>query len=41
MSIFLGSGGWKSLEFPIHGVAKAMMLVVGLLVIHAIGEKCL
>jgi len=36
MSIVLGSGGSKSRAFSIHGVTCAMMLVVGLLLIHAI-----
>ena len=36
MSIVLGSGGSKSKAFSIHGVTCAMMLVVGLLLIHAI-----
>ena len=36
MSIVLGSGGSKSQAFSIHGVACAVMLVVGLLLIHAI-----
>ena len=36
MSIVLGSGGSKSRAFSIHGVACAVMLVVGLLLIHAI-----
>jgi hypothetical protein len=36
MSIILGSGGSKSRAFSIHGVACAVMLVVGLLLIHAI-----
>jgi hypothetical protein len=36
MSIVLGSGGSKSKAFSIHGVACAVMLVVGLLLIHAI-----
>ena len=36
MSIVLGSGGSKSKGFSIHGVTCAVMLVVGLLLIHAI-----
>ena len=36
MSIILGSGGSKSRAFAIHGVTCAVMLVVGLLLIHAI-----
>ena len=36
MSINLGSGGSKSRAFFIHGVTCAVMLVVGLLLIHAI-----
>jgi uncharacterized protein DUF4267 len=36
MSIVLGSGGSKSKAFSIHGVTCAVMLVVGLLLIHAI-----
>jgi hypothetical protein len=36
MSIILGSGGSKSRAFSIHGVTCAVMLVVGLLLIHAI-----
>jgi hypothetical protein len=36
MSIVLGSGGSKSQAFSIHGVTCAVMLVVGLLLIHAI-----
>jgi hypothetical protein len=36
MSIVLGSGGSKSRAFTIHGVTCAVMLVVGLLLIHAI-----
>ncbi len=36
MSIILGSGGSKSRGFSIHGVTCAVMLVVGLLLIHAI-----
>jgi hypothetical protein len=35
MSIILGSGGSKSKAFSIHGVTCAVMLVVGLLLIHA------
>ena len=35
MSIILGSGGSKSRAFSIHGVTCAVMLVVGLLLIHA------
>jgi hypothetical protein len=36
MSIVLGWGGSKSKAFSVHGVACAVMLVVGLLLIHAI-----
>ena len=36
MSIILGSDGSKSRAFSIHGVTCAVMLVVGLLLIHAI-----
>ena len=36
MSIILGSGGSKSRAFSIHGVTCAVMLVVGLWLIHAI-----
>jgi hypothetical protein len=36
MSIVLGSGGSKSRAFTVHGVTCAVMLVVGLLLIHAI-----
>ena len=36
MSIILGSGGSKSRAFSVHGVTCAVMLVVGLLLIHAI-----
>jgi hypothetical protein len=36
MSIVLGSGGSKSKAFSVHGVTCAVMLVVGLLLIHAI-----
>jgi hypothetical protein len=36
MSIVLGSGGSKSKAFSIHGVTCAVMLVVGVLLIHAI-----
>src|SRR5215469_9668869 len=36
MSIVLGSGGAKSRAFSIHGVTCAVMLVVGLWLIHAI-----
>jgi hypothetical protein len=36
MSIILGSGGSKSRALSIHGVTCAVMLVVGLLLIHAI-----
>jgi hypothetical protein len=36
ISIILGSGGSKSKAFSIHGVTCAVMLVVGLLLIHAI-----
>ena len=36
MSIVLGSGGSKSRAFSIHGLTCAVMLVVGLLLIHAI-----
>ena len=36
MSIILGSGGSKSRAISIHGVTCAVMVVVGLLLIHAI-----
>jgi hypothetical protein len=36
MSIVLGSGGSRSRAFSVHGVTCAVMLVVGLLLIHAI-----
>jgi hypothetical protein len=36
MSIILGSGGSKSRAFSIHGVTCAVMLVLGVLLIHAI-----
>jgi len=36
MSNILGSGGSKSTAFAVHGVTCAVMLVVGLLLIHAI-----
>ena len=36
MSIILASGGSKSRAFSIHGVTCAVMLLVGLLLIHAI-----
>jgi Domain of unknown function (DUF4267) len=36
MAIILGSGGSKSRAFSIHGVTCAVMLVVGLFLIHAI-----
>ena len=36
MSIILGSGGSKSRAFSVHGVTCAVMLFVGLLLIHAI-----
>src|ERR1700733_1054690 len=36
MSIILGSGGSKSPAFSIHGVTCAVMILVGLLLIHAI-----
>ena len=36
MSIILGSGGSKSQAFSVHGVTCAVMLVAGLLLIHAI-----
>ena len=36
MSIILGSGGSKSKAFSVHGVTCAVILVVGLLLIHAI-----
>ena len=36
MLIVLGSGGSRSRAFSVHGVACAVMLVVGLLLIHAI-----
>ena len=36
MSIILGSGGSKSRAFTMHGVTCAVMLLVGLFLIHAI-----
>jgi hypothetical protein len=36
MSIVLGSGGSKSRAVSIHGITCAVMIVVGLLLIHAI-----
>jgi hypothetical protein len=36
MSIILGSGGRKATAFAVHGVTCAVMLVVGLLLIHVI-----
>ena len=36
MSIVLGSGGSKSRAFSMHGVTCAVVLVAGLLLIHAI-----
>ena len=36
MSIVLGSGGSKSRAYSVHGVTCAVMLIVGLLLIHAI-----
>ena len=36
MSVVLGSGGSKARAFSVHGVTCAVMLVVGLLLIHAI-----
>ena len=36
MSIVLGSGGRKATAFSVHGVTCAVMVVVGLLLIHAI-----
>jgi hypothetical protein len=36
MSVVLGSGGSKSKAFSVHGVTCAVMLVVGLLLIHVI-----
>ena len=36
MSIVLGSGGSKSRALSIHGLTCAVMLVIGLLLIHAI-----
>ena len=36
MAIVLGSGGSRSRAFSIHGVTCAVMLVVGLLLIHAV-----
>ena len=36
MSVILGSGGSKSTAFSVHGVTCAVMLVAGLLLIHAI-----
>jgi hypothetical protein len=36
MSVILGSGGRKATAVSVHGVTCAVMLVVGLLLIHAI-----
>ena len=36
MSIVLGSGGSKSAAFSIHALTCAVMVVIGLLLIHAI-----
>jgi hypothetical protein len=36
MSIILGSAGRKATAFSVHGVTCAVMLVVGLLFIHAL-----
>jgi hypothetical protein len=36
MSIVLGSGGSKSQAFSVHGVTCAVMVVVGLFLIHVI-----
>jgi len=36
MSIILASGGRKVTAFSVHGVTCAVMLVAGLLLIHAI-----
>jgi hypothetical protein len=36
MSIVLGSGGRKATAFSVHGVTCAVMVVAGLLLIHAI-----
>jgi hypothetical protein len=36
MAIILGSGGSKSRALSVHGVTCAVMLVVGVLLIHAI-----
>ena len=36
MSIILGSGGSKSKAFSVHGVTCVVLLVVGLLLIHAV-----
>ena len=36
MSIILASGGSRSRAFSVHGVTRAVMLVAGLLLIHAV-----
>ena len=36
MSIILGSGGSRSTAFSVHGITCAVMLLAGLLLIHAI-----
>jgi hypothetical protein len=36
MSVVLGSGGSKSRAFSIHGLTCAVMLVIGLLLIHGL-----
>jgi hypothetical protein len=36
MSTILGSGGSKARAFGVHGVTSAVMIVVGLVLVHAI-----
>lgn len=36
MSIILGSSGSKSTAFSVHGITFAVMLIVGLLLIHTV-----
>jgi Domain of unknown function (DUF4267) len=36
MSVVLASGGSRSRAFSVHGLTCAVMLVVGLLLVHAI-----
>ena len=36
MSIILGSGGWRSRAFSVHGVTCVVMLVAGFWLVHAV-----